>query len=78
MPRYFFDVHHDTAQIDEHGEEFPDQHAAWKEATTIAGQTLQDLDGRLKPGRDWRMDVRDEFRNTLFVLNITAKKPRSC
>jgi hypothetical protein len=78
MPRYFFDVHHDRVQIDEQGEELPDQHAAWKVATMIAGQTLQDIDGRLKPGHDWRMDVTDEFRNTLFVLHITAKKPRSC
>jgi hypothetical protein len=77
MPRYFFDVHHDRAQIDEQGEELPDQHAAWREATIIAGRILQDIDGRLKPGHDWRMDVTDEFRNTLFVLHITARKPRS-
>jgi hypothetical protein len=77
MPRYFFDVHHDRAQIDEQGEELPDQHAAWREATIIAGRILQDIDGRLKPGHGWRMDVTDEFRNTLFVLHITARKPRS-
>jgi hypothetical protein len=77
MPRYFFDVHHERAQIDEQGEELPDQHAAWREATIIAGRILQDIDGRLKPGHDWRMDVTDEFRNTLFVLHITARKPRS-
>jgi hypothetical protein len=77
MPRYFFDVHHDRAQIDEQGEELPDQHAAWREATIIAGRILQNIDGRLKPGHDWRMDVTDEFRNTLFVLRITARKPRS-
>jgi hypothetical protein len=77
MPRYFFDVHHDRAQIDEQGEELPDQHAAWREATIIAGRILQDIDGRLKPGHDWRMDLTDEFRNTLFVLHITARKPRS-
>jgi hypothetical protein len=77
MPRYFFDIHHDVIQIDREGEELPDQHAAWKEATVMAGQILQGLDGRLKPGHDWRMDVTDEFRNTLFILHIAARKPRS-
>jgi hypothetical protein len=75
MPRYFFDVHHDTTHIDEQGEELADQHAAWKEATVMAGQTLQSLDGTLKPGHDWKMEVADEFRNTLFVLHIAASKP---
>jgi hypothetical protein len=41
------------------------------------GERRQDIDGRLKPGHDWRMDLTDEFRNTLFVLHITARKPRS-
>jgi hypothetical protein len=76
MPRYFFDIHHDTTHIDEQGEELADQHAAWKEATVMAGQTLQSLDGTLKPGHDWKMEVADEFRNTLFVLHIAASKPR--
>ena len=75
MPRYFFNVHHDTIQIDHVGEELPDKHAAWEEATVSAGQILQSLDGRLKPGHDWKMEVTDEFRNPLFVLLISARKP---
>jgi hypothetical protein len=43
--------YHDRPEIDHEGEELPDKHAAWKEATVIAGQTLQDLDGKLQPGR---------------------------
>ena len=76
MPRYFFDIHHDTTDIDDVGEELPDQHAAWKEATVTAGQILQGLDGKLKPGHDWRMEVLDEFRDALFVLHIAARTPR--
>lgn len=76
MPRYFFDVHHDTIQIDREGEDLPDKHAAWKEATITAGQILQSLDGKLKPGHDWKMEVTDEFRELLFVLHISAQKPR--
>ena len=73
MPRYFFNIHHETGHLDAEGEELPDVHAAWKEATVTAGQMLQDIDGKLKPGHDWRMEVTDEFANTLFVLQVSAK-----
>jgi hypothetical protein len=76
MPRYFFNIHHDRPTIDEEGDELPDKHAAWKEGTVIAGQILQDIDGKLKPGHDWRLEITDEFRNPLFVLHISAEKPK--
>ena len=43
MPRYFFNVNHDSAELDEEGEELPDMKAAWREATMTAG-IIQDLD----------------------------------
>jgi hypothetical protein len=76
MPRYFFHVYHDQTLIDDEGEELPDKHAAWREATVMAGQTLQGLDGKLQPDRDWRMEVTDEFNEPLFILHIHAEKPR--
>ncbi|MDI3564609.1 DUF6894 family protein [Bradyrhizobium sp. Arg816] len=76
MPRYFFHVTHERHEIDQEGQELPDKHAAWKEATGTAGQILQDLDGKLAPGRQWRMDVTDEFQNPLYVLHIQAEKPK--
>ena len=45
-------------------------------ATVTAGQILQDIDGKLAPGRDWRMEVTDEFQNTLYVLHIRAEQPK--
>ena len=75
MPRYFFDVHHDTVFIDHEGTELSDQHEAWKEATVTAGEILQSIDGKLKPGHDWRMEVRDEFRYPLYAFHISAQKP---
>ncbi|MGY4622642.1 DUF6894 family protein [Bradyrhizobium sp. USDA 4486] len=75
MPRYFFHVRHGQKHIDHEGEELPDKQAAWKEATVMAGQTLQGLNGNLHPGREWRMEVTDEFQNVLFVLHIYAEKP---
>jgi hypothetical protein len=55
MPRYFFNVYHDKAELDREGEELPDMQAAWREATVTAGQIIQDLDGKLRPGKDRRI-----------------------
>lgn len=41
-----------------------------------AGQILQGLDGKLAPGRDWKMEVTDEAQNTLYVLHIHAREAR--
>lgn len=76
MPRYFFNVYHDRAELDEEGEELPDVQAAWREATVTAGQIIQDLDGRLKPGKDWRLEVTDEFANPLYVIHVSADRAK--
>ena len=75
MPRYFFNVYHERAELDEEGEELPDLQAAWREATVTAGQIIQDLDGRLRPGRDWRMEVTDESATPLYVIHVCAERP---
>nr|WP_202966308.1 hypothetical protein [Treponema endosymbiont of Eucomonympha sp.] len=56
------------------GEELPDQDAAWVEATRTAGEMIKNLDGKLKPGRDWRMEVTDEFQNPLWEIRVNAEK----
>jgi hypothetical protein len=37
---------------------------------------LQGIDGDLTPAREWRMVVTDEFQNPLFVLYISAERPK--
>lgn len=74
MPRYFFHTHHEHSNRDHEGLDLPDKHRAWEEATIRAGKTLQGLDGKLKPGHEWRMTVTDEFANPLYVLHISAEK----
>jgi len=76
MPRYFFNIFHERAEFDSVGEELPDRHAAWKEATITAGQLLQSLDGKLQPGRDWQMEVTDEFANPFEATKLSS--PRCC
>jgi hypothetical protein len=67
MPRFFFNVYHERAELDEEGEE--------REATVTAGQIIQDLDGRLRPGgKDWRMEVTDESANPIYVIHVHADK----
>jgi hypothetical protein len=73
MPRYFFNVYHERSDLDEVGEELPDGQAAWREATITAGQILQCLEGKLRPGCDWRMEVTDEFANPLYLIRISTK-----
>ena len=77
MPRYHFNIIHEDREQDFEGKELPDKHAAWKEATVTAGQILQGIDGELQPGREWRMEVADEFQNTLFILHINAERPKA-
>jgi hypothetical protein len=76
LSKYFFHVYHNEPEIDYEGEELPDKHAARREATVMAARTLQGLDGKLQPGREWRMEVTDEFANALYVLHINAEKPK--
>jgi hypothetical protein len=52
MPRYFFTFLGRKNHTDRHGEELADKHAAGKEATIMAGQILQDMDGDFQPGQD--------------------------
>jgi hypothetical protein len=73
MPRYFFHVHHgDESYTDEVGDELADDHAAWHEATASAGESLKDIDGKLRPGRDWRMEVTADGRGLLYVIEVRA------
>jgi len=67
LPRYFFNIYHEAPNVDREGEELADKHAAWKEATQMAGHILQDLDGNFQPGQTWKLEVPDEFRNVCIT-----------
>jgi len=32
------------------------------------------VDGKFRPGQEWKLDVQDEQRRLLFSINITSKK----
>ena len=75
MPKYFFNIYHDRTLIDDEGEELPDKHSAWKEATVTTGQMIQSMDGHLMPGIEWRLEVIDEFASPLYVVRVIAEAP---
>jgi uncharacterized protein DUF6894 len=50
--------------------------AAWREATMTAGQIIQDLDGKFRPGKEWRLEVTDEFANPLYVIHVSADRAK--
>jgi hypothetical protein len=61
MPRYF-SAPTMTSCISITMEEFADKHAAWKEATRLPDDMIKDIDGKRRPGHDWKLEVEDELR----------------
>lgn len=76
MPKYFFNVHDAHPIADTLGEELPNDEAAWKEATSYAGALFKDIDGKFRPGEEWRLEVTNEARETLFQICISSKNEK--
>lgn len=74
MPKYFFNIRHDRLYEDDEGLDLDNKASAWEAATRSAGDHLKELDGQLQPGRDWRMEVTDEFANPIFEILVRAEK----
>jgi hypothetical protein len=77
MPRYFFNFSSTSAPkphpIENEGLELVDNDAAWEEATTACGEKLREMDGSLRPGDGWKMEVTDAGSKTVFVLRFTTE-----
>jgi hypothetical protein len=77
MPQFFFTVvDGKNSQIQDEGLDLPDDHAAWIEATIACGELLRELDGRLNPGDQWSMAVKDETGRDLYLLEFKTQKFR--
>jgi len=73
MPRYFFNVQNVAPHADDEGEELPDDEAAWREATKYAGALLNDIDGKFRPGQEWRLEVKDKAGRLVHTIRISSK-----
>ena len=73
--RYFFNVlYSNEPDVDEVGEELPDDSAAWQETGLGQYQSVRDLDGKLKPGTDWRLDVLNQQRRVIYSIEVKAHR----
>ena len=67
VPRYFFNVYDDQPHLDPAGEVLHDADAAWCEGVKVAGEQIGDLD--LKPGQQWRLEITDQAKKPLYVID---------
>ncbi|MDO9356999.1 MAG: hypothetical protein Q7T55_25100 [Solirubrobacteraceae bacterium] len=73
MPIYHFEIirnGHGLAPSE--GIDLPDIDAAWEEATTAFGQLIRDLDGSLKMGTDWSIEIQDDNRKPLRYISLAS------
>jgi hypothetical protein len=77
MPLYFFNFSRAPATepnpFKNEGLELVDNEAAWEEATTACGEKLRELNGSLRPGDGWKMDVTDRNGKAIFALRFTTE-----
>lgn len=76
MPRYYFHVRDGFSQDDNLGTELPDIYAAQSEAVRFAGEILTHLGPKFWDGSKWSLEVADEQRRVLFVLNFSVEEGR--
>ena len=70
---YFIVVDGRNSELQNEGLELPDKNAAWVEATTACGELLRDLDGRLNPGDQWSMKVKDASGADIYLLEFKTR-----
>ena len=74
MPLYFFVTSRNKVPTDTTVVlDLPDASAAWEEATKTAGGIIKDLDGSLRPGTEWAIQVQDAFHSPLRTLRVIAE-----
>jgi hypothetical protein len=77
MPLYFFNFVRDSVPearpFKNEGLELVDNYAAWEEATLACGEKLREMDGSLRPGDGWTMEVTDASGKAVFVLKFTTE-----
>lgn len=72
MPRFFFHVADGRDLPDLEGTPLPGPAEARAQALRMAGEILREEGMRFWRGAEWRMDVTDEARRTLFTLRFSA------
>jgi hypothetical protein len=53
--------------------ELPDRQAAWAQAVTVCGESLEDMDGHFGLSNEWIIAVSDKGGQTLFKLRCISE-----
>ena len=77
MPLYFFNFSRgrtsEPRPFKNEGLELVNNAAAWEEATPACGEKLREIDGSLRPGDGWKMEVTDADGKAIFALRFTTE-----
>jgi hypothetical protein len=73
MPRYFFNVHDGTSELDAEGVDLPNICAAQEQAIRTAGELLRDMAGKFWDGEEWSLEVTDGAEHVHFTLRFSAR-----
>lgn len=66
--RFFFHIHNEDTLIDHEGTEIASISQARAEAVILAGALIRDMAGAFWRSPEWKLEVTDENRLTLFTL----------
>jgi hypothetical protein len=53
---------------------FPDKAAAWREASMSCGEIIREMDGKIKPGCNWQMEVSDHAGHAIYRFTFKAEE----
>jgi hypothetical protein len=74
MPRYFFDVSHQSSHPDTEGSELPDLQAAHAQAIRLCGEMIREMDSSFWETPLWQLRVTNQSRRLLFTLTFSAEE----
>jgi len=67
MPRFRFEISGTKPFIDPDGMELSSAEVAWEEAVRL----VRDIEGSLKPGENWTLDV-SEGKGVIFRISVVT------
>lgn len=77
MPKFTFSVTYRDDNRDPVELDLPNLRAAWSEAVTACGETLEDIDGDFGEDDEWLISVADEHAQPLFELRCISRHFKS-
>jgi hypothetical protein len=74
MPLYFFRIRNGPySGASEHGTEWANRDAAWKELTSVCASMATGISRKLAEDSEWQLEMLDEAKRVLFRIRIVAE-----